>query len=487
MNVFGAFFVTETNAFSAVPTSMANFEEYGILGPDVPLDPRRRLEAGLIEWRDFVRERGGAFHLGMRAFCQPSAPVNTQTYETLRDRLLEDLNATLPVDIVLLGLHGAMAAHGDDDCEGDILARVRALVGPDVVVGAALDPHAHLTDAMVDHADLLVFFKEYPHSDFQARYGDVVRLSWAAAQGEVKLHMATWDCRLIQIWPTQEHPIRQFVDDLMALEGSNGVLSTSFIQGFPWGDVPDLGSKILVVTDDQPEMGATLAEELGRRVWDMRSHDCWSHVSVDEALVRARAVSEGPLVLAETSDNPGGGAPQDSTWLMRALFEGGIEGAVVACVWDPVAVQMCFQAGEGSRLDLRIGGKMGPASGDPLDLSVTVEALERSATIRPFASDSEWPLGNVARVSSQGIDVILCSVRNQTFSPDPIRTLGIDPTTRKAIAIKSTNHFYAGFAPIAEEILYVETPGALDPDFSRIPYQKVTRPIWPRVKEPFAV
>ena len=485
MNVFGAIFATETNTFSYIPTSEANFEEYGILGPDDPLVEDRLLEAGMVGWQRYTGERGGVFQFGLRAFCQPSAAINRTTYESLRDKLLGEIDASGPHDIVLLGLHGAMVAHGYDDCEGDVLARVRQLVGPDVVVGAVLDPHAHLTEAMTDNADVLVFFKEYPHSDYAERYHDLIHICWRTAVGEVQPHMATYDCRLIQIWPTQTDPIRAFVDDLFALEGEDGVLSVSFVHGFPWSDVPDLGAKILVVTDNRPDHGRQLAASLGQRVWEMRDHNCWPHVTVDEALDYAEGASQRPIVLTETSDNPGGGAPQDSTLILRPLLERGVSDAVVACIWDPVAVQTCFQAGEGAEIQLRVGGKMGPASGDPVDMSVRVEALRPDVTIRPFGSESQWPLGNVARVSQGGVDVILCSVRNQTFSPDPITAVGIDPVTRKILVIKSSNHFYAGFAPIAAEILYVATPGALSFDFRNIPYKRISRPIWPMVDDPF--
>lgn len=485
MKVFGAYFGTETNTFSPIPTSEVNFEEYGIMRANDALVEDRAFEAGMVRWQEITAERGGIFRFGLRAFCQPSAPINRATYESLRDELLDQIKLSGPHDIVLLGLHGAMMAHGYDDCEGDILARVRTLVGSDVVVGAVLDPHAHLTNEMTVNTDVLVFFKEYPHTDYAERYEDLMEICWRTATKEVTPHMATFDCRLIQLWPTQNDPIRTFVDDMSSAECEEGILSVSFIHGFPWSDSPDLGSKILVVTDNQPEYGKELAVTLGQRVWAMRNHTCWKHITVEEAINRTAGSLEGPIVMAETSDNPGAGAPQDSTLVLSKLLELGVDDAVIACIWDPVAVQICFQAGEGTMIDLRIGGKIGPASGDPVDMTVRVEALRKNATIRPFGGESQWPLGDVARVSQGGIDVILCSIRNQTFSTDPIISVGIDPTARKILVIKSSNHFYAGFAPIAKEILYVATPGAVSADFRTIDYTKLKRPIWPLVEDPF--
>src|SRR5262249_12740533 len=195
----------------------------------------------------------------------------------------------------------------------DLLRAVREVVGSSVPVGAVLDPHAHLTRAMTDHATALVFFKEYPHVDVPERAADLFRLIADAAERKTRPHMAVYDPRMISIYHTTGEPMRGFVDAMIRREGRDGVLSISLVHGFPWGDTPDTGTKVLVITDDRPEAGATVAEELGRRLFGLRGRTYNQHLGVEAALDRALAMPRGPVVLADVADNAGGGAPGDST------------------------------------------------------------------------------------------------------------------------------------------------------------------------------
>ena len=271
------------------------------------------------------------------------------------------------------------------------------------------------------------------------------------------------------------------MDHVTDLEGKDGVLSISIGHGFPWGDVPDLGTRIVVVTDNRPDHGAALAESLGRQLFDMRERIQPPYLTIAEALDRVLAAGEGPVVLADGSDNAGGGAPSDSTFILRALLERGVENVAVACVWDPVAVQLAMEAGEGAQFDLRLGGKMGPMSGDPLDLRVTVGKIAPRATQSwgrgPDKGQSQ--LGDAVALYSQGVAVVANTIRTQVLSPDVFTNVGIDPTQKRALVVKSMQHFHAGFAPIAADILYVAAPGALVPDFKLLPYQKARHDIWP--------
>jgi microcystin degradation protein MlrC len=188
-----------------------------------------------------------------------------------------------------------------------------------------------------------------------------------------------------------------------------------------------------------------------------------------------------PVVLADGSDNAGGGASSDSTFMLRALLDRGVENAALGCLWDPIAVQVAMEAGEGAEFDLRLGGKMGPASGDPLDLRVTVTKVLPNAT-QSFGrgpDKTQSKLGDAVALRAQGIDIVVNAIRNQTLNPDAFSNLGVDPTQKRIVVVKSMQHFYAGFAPIAAEVLYVAAPGALTPDFKALPYQKVNRSMWP--------
>ena len=197
----------------------------------------------------------------------------------------------------------------------------------------------------------------------------------------------------------------------------------------------------------------------------------------EEGLERALATAGAPVVLADTSDNAGGGAPSDATFLLRLLLERGVADVALGPFWDPVAVGFCRLAGPGARLRLRLGGKIGPISGAPLDADALVLHVAEGARQR-FAGG--WTqLGDVAAIRVAGIEILLNATRTQAFDPALFTDHGIALADKKLVVVKSAQHFHAGFAPLAKEVLWLDGPGALTQDFARLPYTKVRRPIWP--------
>ncbi|MBS0341400.1 MAG: M81 family metallopeptidase, partial [Proteobacteria bacterium] len=211
MRIFSASLATETNTFGPMPTGLASFRERGYF-PAGQHPDNLTLFSGPL-WAARVRgkdQKGWTLIEGMVAAAQPSGITTRQAYETLREELLADLKAALPVDVVLLGLHGAMVADGYDDCEGDLLQRVRAIAGPDTIIGAELDPHCHVTPEMVDNANLLITFKEYPHTDVLERGLELVDLCVAAAQKKIRPVAAVVDTGIIVTVHTSRDPARSF-------------------------------------------------------------------------------------------------------------------------------------------------------------------------------------------------------------------------------------------------------------------------------------
>ena len=484
MKIFIATLGTETNSFAPIPTGMANFAETTLFHGNATRHEPHLFTLPLHVWRKQAEADGHEVVESVAAFAQPAGPTVRKVYEALRDELLRDLERALPVDIVLLSMHGAMIADGYDDCEGDTIERVRRLVGEDAIVGVELDLHCHITRTMTENATALVLFKEYPHIDVGERAAELYDICRDAATGKTRPHTAVYDCRMVSMWRTPVDPIKGLVQRMKDLEGKDGVLSVSFAHGFPWGDVADVGAKMLVVTDNNPNLGATVAQRLGRELWDLREAAETPHHTIDGALDHALKAGAGPIVLADVADNAGGGASSDSTFVLRRIVERGITDVASGVYWDPVAVGLCLEAGEGAALPLRIGGKVGPTSGEPVDLRVTVRKILRDATM-PFG-DATARLGDTVWASADGIDLVLNTVRTQTFHPQAFTQLGIDLAAKKIVVVKSTQHFYAGFAPVAREILYMATPGAVGPDFASIPLTKLDKPFWPRVEDPFA-
>jgi len=383
-----------------------------------------------------------------------------------------------------------MVAQGYDDCEGDLLERVRAIVGPDIIVAAELDPHSHLTAKRVANSNILASFLEFPHTDFYERGEHVVDLALRAIRGEIKPVMSVFDCRMIEVFPTSREPMRSWVDRAKAMQGQGGILSVSLIHCFMAGDVPELGTRVLVVTDNEPTKGAALAERLGLEIFSLRGKTMMPQFGIEAGLDRAAEVvgtrPGKPVVISDVWDNPGGGVAGDGTLILRRMIERGMDNFAVATIWDPIAVSFCRAAGEGAVIQLRFGGKAGPDGGAPIDAMVEV----RKALPEAFQSfgQSVVPLGAsaVVRLAGTRIDVILNTNRTQTFEPDVYSNLGIDPLAKDMLLVKSTNHFYAGFAPIAAEIVYIDA-GAPYPSNPRVTdYKKLNRPVWPRVENPFA-
>lgn len=483
MRIFTASLATETNTFSPMYTDLLSFYQCFYAPPGQHPATPTLCSAPLVACREYAELNKEVDVIeGSCAWAEPGGLLNRLSYEHLRDEILQQLSAAMPVQVVLLGLHGAMVAQGYDDCEGDFLSRIRAIVGPDAIIGATLDPHSHLTELRLISADLLIAFKEFPHLDFMARARELVHLAIAAAKGEIKPVMSCFDCRMIDVLPTSHEPMKSFIEKICLLEQQRQALSISVIHGFMAGDVPDMGSKLLVITNNQAEKGAALACELGLELFSYRGQTLPQFYNIAQALDQAEQLS-GTLVLADVWDNPGGGVAGDGTLILHQVIKRQLQQVAVGTIWDPMAVKLCFAAGEGAEIELRFGGKSCATAGDPIDKLVTVMRLKTDAQ-QEFA-DSLVPMGDCALISFDGIEVILNSNRCQSFDPSLFRAVGLEPSQYKLLLIKSTNHFYQGFAPLAAHIIYVDAGAPYPSDPQRNSYKKLSRPIWPIVAEPF--
>ncbi|MBB1627331.1 M81 family metallopeptidase [Achromobacter sp. UMC71] len=478
MKIFSASLATETNTFSPIPTGLTAYRARGYY-PAGQHPDRMQLFSGPL-WAARQRAQGKNWTLveGLTAGATPAGITTREAYETLRDELLGDLRRAGKVDIALFGLHGAMVADGYDDCEGDLLRRAREIVGPDTVIGAELDPHCHLTNAMVDSADFLVCFKEYPHTDILERAYDLVDLCVARAEGRIRPAHAVYDCNMISIMHTSREPMRSFVDRLLAMEGKEGVLSVSIAHGFPWGDTPDMGSKVLVYTDGDPGQADRLARALGEEIIGFRDQLTPPYPGADEALDQALALDDFPVVLADSADNAGGGAPSDATFILERVLARGLRDVATGPFWDPVAVLLCFEAGLGARIQLRVGGKVAPVSGQPLDLDCEILALKRDAVMTGLAGTPAL-LGDVAVVRCQGVTIVMTTNRTQAMGTDLFTQFGVDLGAMKLIIVKSSQHFYASYSQVGRHVIYVETPGAITNDLNALPFTKRKLPKWP--------
>jgi microcystin degradation protein MlrC len=482
MRFFIASLATETNSFSPIPSGSLAFS----------LDEVRRARAGEIEprssemlsvYRKLCEADGHEITHSIAAGAAPGAPAVRAVYEELRDMILADLRAAGQIDIIMLALHGSMIAQGYDDCEGDLLRRVREVV-PTAIVGVGLDPHCSLTKDMVAGADLITIMREYPHTDFAARAEDLYRLCLRVARGEIAPVAATFDCRMTGFFPTTDAPMRQIVEAFRDCAKGARVITAEFVHGFPWGDVPDMGARVLVYTNADPKLAVSEAERLARLVYEQRRALEPDFPSLETALDRAASL-DGLTVLGDFADNPGGGAPGDSSYALRALLDRGWDNIAIGAFHDPEAARLCCDAGPGATIRLRLGGKLGPESGDPVDLEAEILATSEEHGCTAFGMHA--PFGRSAAIRAHGIDILVVTTRAQLYGIDGFTDLGISVEDKRLVIVKSSNHYAASFAPLADRLWHVATPGAMSLDFASIPYQRLDRPMFPIVDDPWAI
>ena len=489
MKIFAGGIATETNTFAPLPTGLADFQ----------VQRGRDARAGRVEypslnlldiWGRQAEARGHQFAFGLNAWAEPSGTTVRSAYESLRDELLTELRASMPVDVVLLMLHGAMVADGYEDCEEDLIRRVRQIVGPQAIIGAELDLHCHLTESMLLLADIIITYKEYPHIDISMRACELFELAIAAKQGKIRPVMALFDCRMAGLYPTSRAPLRDFIDRMKSAEGRDGILSISFAHSFPFADLPKMGAKMLVVADDNAALARHTAERFGREVYEMRRQIGFDSISlsIDEALPRALRSTRKPVVVADQSDNVGAGAPGDATHVLRWLLQHRAENAATAIIYDPQVVRIATKAGPGATLPVRLGGKLGASSGDPLDIEVAVLSVRSDymhARPQQSAPPLLAPLGDVVALRCAGIDIVVGSKRCQCYCPSIFTDLGIDPRSKQLLIPKSTQHFQFAFAPLADELIYMAGPGAVPPDPRRIDFRRLdTSGLYPWTDDP---
>lgn len=473
MNVYVGGLMHEANAFSPIATPPGAFDSAPHRDPALRPD-------GWFGYGDLitaVRSAGDRAIPGVFFNATPSAPCSAATFTDHCAQLLDDLAAAGPVDAVLLFLHGAQTAQGEDDCAGRIAAQAREAVGPSVPLGVLLDLHANVTPRLLEAADLVAACKEYPHTDFAEVGGRI----WACLKSRGRPEARAW--QPVAAFPastTTRGPMQHFVAALRAAEADPAIRSVSAIHGFPHADVPHASAGVLVYADD-PAAAERTARRLAAAFFDaiIAAAADAPGLGLACALEQARLPARGPVLIAERSDNPGAGGAGDVTHLLHALRDAGIGRCAVALMHDPAAVDAAVAAGVGARLTLLIGGKANALSGQPFPMHAQVCAIRTDAMQPVFDGAIRQPLGVSVLLEDGDLSVVVNTIRQQPFGPQVFTEHGLDPRTMDVIVVKSTNHFYNGFAPLVERVIYCDAPGSATEDLAALPYRRLARPVWP--------
>jgi microcystin degradation protein MlrC len=484
VQAFVAMMSHETNTFSNIPTNRAQFEARDLRYGGEILEHYRGTGTCLGGMIEAAASGGLVLAPSVAAAASPAGRVTRDVFDHVKQRVLGDLGRGGPWAGVLLDLHGAMVPEGLDDGEGDLIDAVRRRVGPRIPIAVTLDFHANLSEAMVRGADLLHGYKTYPHVDMAERGAEATERLLDVIAGRIRPTAAFRKPPLLPPLGSQgtaRGPMRRLYDLAAEMERDPRVVSVSIFAGFPLADIPDAGLGVYVVTDGAPDLAESLAEELSRTAWAHRREFVHQGLPVRDAVARGLAADGRPIVLADMADNTGGGAAGDGTEVLRELLRVGARSAVVACLWDPAAVQECLRAGVGARVSMSVGGKVDARHGAPLAVTGTVRTLSDGRFVHkgPMLHGLPGRLGPTAVLDVDGVKVILISLRWQTLDPEMLRFVGIDPTEEKIVVVKSTIHYRAAFEPIAREIVEVDAPGLSSSNLARFAFTRLRRPIFP--------
>jgi microcystin degradation protein MlrC len=431
--------------------------------------------AGFVE---AARAQGHALLPLSWSNATPSAHVTEDAYERIVAQILEDLAALKDLDGLYLDLHGAMVAEHVDDGEGEMLRRVREVIGPDLPLAVSLDLHANVTSEMVAFADVLEIYRTYPHVDMAAtgrrsavQLDDLI----AGRGGRFKAFRQLPFMIPLTSGCTYEGPAKEVYREVKLLAQEPGVTGLSFACGFCPADFPGAGASLVAYARSQ-EAADAVADSLFEAAIERESAFALEALQPTEAVreaMRIAAHSHKPVVLADAQDNPGGGGNSDTTGLLRALIAEGAQGAVLANLYDPAAAAAAHAAGEGAEIPLSLGGHSGVPGDAPLKASFKVLRLGdgQCTGTGPFYKGAHMKLGLTALLETGGVRVAVASAKVQLADQAMLRHLGVEPADQKILALKSSVHFRADFQPLAEAVLVVVSPGPVVLDNRELPFR----------------
>jgi microcystin degradation protein MlrC len=468
----------ETNTYAQGQTVKSDF--YTLRGPKLLATAGQESDVGGAV--DACLQLGCEAVPILFASTQPSGIVASDAYDDFKQEILDGLANAGPLDGCVLLLHGAGVVDGIADLEGDLAFAVRELLG-DIPITASFDLHGNATQYMADQLNGIFACRHYPHVDLHLRAADAVAAVQHMARTNSRAH-----CHLVQLpmliptTTTFEGIGQETLEQLLALQQQTQCLDLSWFHGFPYTDVPHVGNFVVAsFFPEQEEAAVAAANKFAQQLWDGRESFRATSLDAKQALDEAYKATTYPVVINETSDNCGGGAPGDGTHLLRAMLEAGLGSqACFSFLVDPESAALAHKAGVGAELTLHIGGKTDTLHGEPIVTRAYVKALHDGRLImQHMFRGAPIKLGPMARLVIDDMDVVVASRRSQTFDQEPFLAVGIDVHKYKYVALKSSNHFRAGFQQLASKIVTADTPGLMTHHIEIFPRQNTNRKLWP--------
>lgn len=481
-------FKHETNTFSKLPTDLEAYRKRSLhYGEDI-----RAAYTGtnteIAGFLDACERHNWEPVLSVVADATPSGLVTREAYDEIAGCILKTIEEAGPLDAILLQLHGAMVAEGFDDVQGELLNQIRKRTGNDIPIGVTLDLHANITEQVAELSTILISYRTYPHIDQHVTATKCADLIARTLNGEISPKV--WVARGAQLdgvdhgRTTAPGPMQDILEMADGLIAKHGLLSASINAGFPWADIPYAGPTAIIVADAGNNGAEKSVNALRDEIWRSRETITVALISATDAIAEARKTGKrgSPFIIADFADNPGGGGYADSTGLLRAMIDAGLEDAAFSPLYDPECVAACCEAGEGAEIELSLGGKCDPSLGEPIAVKGSVIGLYDGGfkLEGPMSTGVRLDLGQVAVFRVGGIDILLVSNRAQNYDRQFFKAFGIEPKERAILGIKSAQHFRADYAPIASGIAVVDEGGGITShNFKALNYQNIRRPIWP--------
>ncbi len=484
----------ETNTFSSVPADNAAFEREGILRGGQIVEKFGQSQATAGGFLEAGRELGFKAVPLLHARTGPIGLITADAFDRIVGEMIAMLREGGPWDGVLLANHGAAVSEQYPDVDGEIAARVRAAVGPDVPVGMALDMHANVSPATVRATDVITIYRTNPHLDASRRAYECAELLHLTASGRVRprqwLETPPLVINIVRQF-TGEEPMRGLVRDSLQVQSEPGILSTSLAEGYPYADVAEMGMSFLVVADGDRALARRRCSWMARRAWERRAEMDAEIAGIDEALAIAAGQggdrpAAGPVVLMDVGDNIGGGSSADSTHILRRARQLGVKG-LLQTLYDPEAVGACVAAGAGNRVELAVGGKTDDLHGEPVRVSARVARIsdgryeDRGPT---HAGYRFFDSGTTAVLeTADGHTLVLTSYRDGNTSRQQMYAVGVRPEEYRVVVAKGVVSPRPAYEPIASRIVLVNTPGLTSADLSTFEYRHRRRPLYPFEQE----
>lgn len=486
--VLTAEFAHESNTFSRCPADYAAFQDRGFALGEAAIAARGEANTSIAGFLDIGRPAGWRVIHAISASAQPSGPVTRDAYDRIAGVIVEAAKAHAgSIDGVLLGLHGAMVTEFCEDGEGELLERLRAVLGKDVPIGITLDPHANVTRKMTDLADIVVSYKTYPHVDVRETGRLAAGIMQRTLAGEIRpvtLRVERPMLEEVNGGRTDIGPMVERIAKAKAYEQEPDVFAVSVNGGFGNADIAEVGPTVLVTCQGDHERHRAFADALAEDMWQRRFEVITPFLSVEDAVAEAASYvrSSGPLIIADYADNPGGGGYGDATELLRGMIAADLEDACFGPIVDPEAAAELRQAEPGTTVSVRLGGKVDPEiGGGPLSLTGTLVSVSDGDYVGdgPMLGGLHASWGPCAVLRVGGIEILVTTLRSQMNDLQQFRAFGIDPAAKRVVGLKSMQHFRAAFEPIAGKVIVCDSGALCTPDLSKLPYRRARRPIFP--------